>query len=279
MTDWQQDAAAPELYERHLVPAITAVWAADLIARSAIVPGERVLDVACGTGIVASLAAERVGSSGHVAGLDINSAMLAVARRKQPSAGASAIEWVDGSALAMPFDDAQFDVVLCQLGLQFFPDQPRALAEMRRALRPGGRCALSVFGPIENTPAAHALVDALDAVFGPTASLTKRSEHQLADPALLRALFKEAAFEDIRIEPVVQIIRFPSVRDYAELQIVATPMAALVADRSEPERNALIDAVAGKMANALRAFTAEGGLAFPQEAYVATARHVNDVRS
>lgn len=138
---WQLDGRAPELYERYLVPAITAVWAADLVERAAPRSGERVLDVACGTGIVARRAAERVGNHGRVVGLDLNSGMLAVARSLS-SQDASGIEWREGSALAMPLPDAAFDLVLCQLELQFFPDRPLALREMRRALVPGGRLAL-----------------------------------------------------------------------------------------------------------------------------------------
>ena len=123
---WQLDGSAPELYQRYLVPAITAVWAADLVDQAAPRPGERILDVACGTGVVARAAAERVGGTGRVAALDINPGMLAVAR-SLPAAPGPAIAWHEGSVLALPFPDAAFDVVLCQIGLQFFPDRSAAL--------------------------------------------------------------------------------------------------------------------------------------------------------
>lgn len=119
---WQMDASAPELYERYLVPAITSVWANDLLDRIAPRRGESLLDIACGTGIVARLAAQRVG-------IDLNAAMLAVARTKSAT-----IEWVEGSALDLPFEANIFDVVLCQLGLQFFPHRSLALREMVRVL-------------------------------------------------------------------------------------------------------------------------------------------------
>ena len=157
---WQVGGSAAELYQRYAVPAITSLWAADLIDRAAPRPGERVLDVACGTGVVARLAAERMGS-GRVVGLDINAGMLAVARGLNPGAGPS-IEWYEGSALTMPFPDASFDLCTCQLGLQFFPDRPAAMHEMLRVLQPGGRVALSVFSAIERTPVTNALTDALD---------------------------------------------------------------------------------------------------------------------
>jgi ubiquinone/menaquinone biosynthesis C-methylase UbiE len=117
------DASAPELYERYLVPAITSLWANDLLDRVPPRPRERLLDIACGTGVVARLALQR-GHAGPLVGIDLNTAMLAVARAKSPS-----VEWVEGSALDLPFEPNSFDVVLCQLGLQFFPDRLLALKE------------------------------------------------------------------------------------------------------------------------------------------------------
>src|SRR6185312_6391202 len=100
---------------------------------------------------------------------------------------------------ALPFPDAAFDAVFCQLGLQFFPDRPAALSEMRRVLIANGQLALNVFGPIEHNPATHALADALDRHFGGTASLTKRTEHALADPADVYKLLLGAGFQNIVI--------------------------------------------------------------------------------
>src|SRR3984957_8894332 len=140
---WQlEGTAAAELFERYLVPAITAKWAEDLLDRAQPREGEAVLDIACGTGIVARLAAKRIGR-GFVNCLDLNAGMLAVARRA-PTEGA-AINWIEGSALDLPFPADSFDVVFCQQGLQFFPDQGKALGEICRVLKGGGRAALSVY--------------------------------------------------------------------------------------------------------------------------------------
>ena len=155
--------SAPELYERYLVPAITRIWASDLIDRVGPKPGQSLLDVACGTGVVARLAAERM-RNGRVVGLDLNEGMLAVAR-SVPVAGAP-IEWREGSALSLPFEDRSFDLVLCQLGVQFFPDRSLALREMKRVLVASGLVALSVYSDIERTPVADAFVKALDQCFG-----------------------------------------------------------------------------------------------------------------
>lgn len=181
---WQLEGSAAELYQRYLVPAITTKWADDLVHRAQLRAGEDVLDVACGTGVVARLAAKKV-TPGHVTGLDLNSRMLAVARNV--SNGGEPISWKEGSALDLPFPSGHFDVILCQLGLQFFPDQPKALREMRRVVLDSGRVALSVYSPIERTPGADAFVRALDEVLGPEASRIKRGEHSFAARRNLRS--------------------------------------------------------------------------------------------
>ncbi len=144
----QLTGSAAELYERYVVPYLFAAWAQELVEQMDLRPGERVLDVACGTGIVARNAAEKVGTSGTVTGLDINPGMLAVAGNLRLPAGTPSIQWVECSALDMQLEDASFDVVLCEQGFQFFPDKSVALKEMRRVLVPRGRLAISVwFGP------------------------------------------------------------------------------------------------------------------------------------
>src|ERR1700730_17904998 len=196
---WQLDGTAPELYQRYLVPAITTKWAEDLVGRARPQAGEDVLDVACWTGVVARLAAKWM-AQGHVTGLDLNKGMLAVARTL-PSEGAP-IDWVEGSALDLPFPTGKFDLVLCQLGLQFFPDQERALREIRRVLSPAGRVALSVYSPLERTPGANAFVLALDRVLGTDASKIKRGEHSFKAPDELREPIVETGFTNVDVQTV-----------------------------------------------------------------------------
>ena len=264
---WQLEGGAAELYQRHLVPAVTAGWAAGLVDHAGLRRGERVLDVACGTGVVARAAAERVGRTGRVAGVDINAAMLGVARALPAGAGAS-IGWVQGSALSLPFAEAVHDVVLCQLGLQFVPDRPAALAQIRRVLVPRGRLGLNVYGPIEHNPATFALAQALDRHLGPDASVTKRAEHALADPALLRTLAAGAGFSRVTIVTQTRIVRFASVSDYVHIQLTATPLASLLRHQSEGSIRHLAETLTADVAAALRAHRTDGGLAFPQEAHV-----------
>ncbi|CAN5403695.1 methyltransferase domain-containing protein [soil metagenome] len=263
---WQLEGTAAELYQRYLVPLITSLWAADLVKRSAPRPGERVLDVACGTGVVARLAAERMGT-GRVAGLDLNSGMLAVARTAAQNGGPK-VEWYEASVHQMPFPDGSFDVILCQLGLQFFPDRARALAEMFRVLTPEGRLALSVFTAIERTPVAHALADALDRHLAPGASSIKRSEHTLSDGRLLENLVSAAGFKDITVTTVTQMLRFPSPRDYVRLQLSATPQAGMLAGMDARQRDALIDAITADLALSLGGNAASVELVSPQECHV-----------
>ena len=163
---WQLDEGSAEAYERYLVPLLFALGAEYLIELATPSPGERVLDVACGTGIVARGAAPRVGSGGRVVGLDLNEGMLGMAS-KASSEVRPLIEWRRGDATSMPFPDGAFDVVLCQQGLQFFPDRPAALGEMHRVLRPNGRLALSVLRSVEHNPGYGLLADALKRHVGP----------------------------------------------------------------------------------------------------------------
>ena len=260
---WQLEGASAELYERYLVPSVTLPWAVDLVDRVGVRRGDRVLDVACGTGAVARVAAERVGDSGRVAGLDVNRGMLAVARSLQP-AGAAGIEWHEGSALELPFDDREFGVVLCQLGLQFFPDCTTALLEMRRVSTPGGRVAASVFTAIERNPATHALSGALDRHLGEGASLAKRNEHSLADPEELRALLAAAGFADVRVETASRTVRFASPAEYVRVQFAATPVAALLSDREPSARERLVSLVSADVSASLAPYVTDDGLAFPR---------------
>jgi hypothetical protein len=152
--------------------------------------------------------------------------------------------------------------------LQFFPDWSAALAEMRRVLVTGGRLGLNVYGPIEHNPAAFALARALDRHLGPDASVTKRAEHALADPALLRALAARAGFSRVTIVTQTRIVRFASVFDYVRIQLTATPLASLLRHQAGGSIRQLAQMLAADVAAALQIRRTDGGLSFPQEAHV-----------
>lgn len=263
---WQMDASAPELYERYLVPAITSIWANDLLDRTRPTGEESVLDVACGTGVVARLLEQR-GHAGRLVGIDLNAAMLAVARTRSVR-----VEWIEGSALELPFKADCFDVVLCQLGLQFFPDRSRALEEMARVLKPGGRVGLSVYSAIERTPVAHAFVQALEKFLGAESSRTKRSEHLSCDADEVGNWLRQAGFNAVNVLTVSKQISFPSMLDYVRFQLTATPMAALLQGEDAAGRERMIVAIADDAVTRLDpAVLANGGLTFPQESFVVLA--------
>jgi ubiquinone/menaquinone biosynthesis C-methylase UbiE len=251
--------SGPELYQRYMVGPIFGPWAAELLADGTPSPGERVLDVACGTGAVTRLAAERVGTAGHVVGLDISPGMLAMAR----SLSAPWIEWHESSATTLPLPDGAFDLVVCQQGLQFFPDRPAALREMRRVLAAGGRVALSIF-------CASAGHDVLTAAVAPhvgvEAARLLLEPFNLADRAEIEALLVGAGFKDVTIRRVARVARFPVADHFIETQLAGRPANA-VAALPDAARKALLDDARA----AFRPFVDADGLAFQMESHLAVA--------
>lgn len=140
-----------ETYESYMVPAFFDPLATHVLAVAQPQPGERVLDAACGTGIVARRVAALVGTQGQVVGLDLNPAMLTVARDVATREGLT-VDWREGRVESLPFPDAAFDLVVCQHGLQYVPDRAAAVAELQRVLCPGGRVVVSVQQPIKTRP-------------------------------------------------------------------------------------------------------------------------------
>lgn len=263
---WQLSDNGSEAYERYLVPALFTPWAVDLLARVALQPRERVLDVACGTGIVARLAAQQVGASGRVTGVDLNAGMLIEARTQSAKLRAT-VDWVEGDVGALPFGKATFDVVLCQQSLQFFSDQTRAVQEMKRVLTPGGRFALNVSRALQYNPYIRALADALERHVSPEAGTAMRTPCGFGDAEVLRGLLTRAQLRDIRIHIVILTIRHPSLAEFVSGQLAATPIAARVAALDVNARRALLDDIRA----ALRPYTDDEGLAVPYEIHVAVA--------
>jgi SAM-dependent methyltransferase len=186
---WQVAGNAAEIYQSELVPAVFGPWGPRVVELAALRPGLRVLDLACGTGLVARLAAEAVGVDGRVAALDLNPAMLAVASELPAVVGAP-IEWVEGDAQALPFAEASFDVVCCQLGLQFFPDREHALREMKRVLVAGGRAVVMVWREIDRAPGFAVLAAALGRTISADAEALMRAPFALSDAGELSRLLE-----------------------------------------------------------------------------------------
>jgi ubiquinone/menaquinone biosynthesis C-methylase UbiE len=267
---WQVAGNAAETYQHALVPAVFAPWAPLVVALADPRPGERVLDIACGTGVVARLAAQQVGPTGNVTGLDLNPGMLAVAASvtaSDPSTSAP-ITWREASATNMPLPDGAFDVVYCQLGLQFFPDRPAALREMHRVLVAGGRVGFMVWQDIQYSPGFGALATALARHVSTDAAGIMRAPFALANAEQLRAMVAEQDFRDITIESVAGSVCFPSVSRFVQDYVRGSPLAGHVAKVSDETRMALVNEVG----DALISYVAGDGLKFPIKAHLASAR-------
>lgn len=254
----------PENYERYFVPAIAAPVAHDLMRRANLGPGERVLDVACGTGLGARLAAREVGSGGRVAGLDVNPGMLAVARSATPPE--LPIDWYESGAEAMPLPDEAFDVVLCLLGLQFVSDKPAAAREMRRVLAPGGRLVLNVPGPAG--PLFVALAEALARHVSPQAAGFVRQIFSLHETTEIEQLLREAGFRAVTVEATHSVLTLPPAKAFLWQFISSTPLAGMAAEADEDVRANL----EGDVVEAWQDFEDDGALTYRQRIVLASAR-------
>ena len=221
----QVSRSAAEIYDKFFLPALFEQWTPHVADAASIGAGDHVLDVACGTGVLACEAARRVGAGGAVSGLDRNEGMLAMARRKNP-----AIDWRPGLAEKLPFDAASFDVVVSQFGLMFFEDRAGAIREMWRVLRPRGRLALAVWDASERSPGYADMIDLLQRLFGARIADALHAPFALGDPARLRALFDEAGVGPVEIRSANGTARFPSIDAWVHTDIKGWTLADLIDD-------------------------------------------------
>jgi SAM-dependent methyltransferase len=253
----QVNQSAAEIYEDYFVPALFQDWPGQLANAAHVQPGQRVLDVACGTGVAARAMADRVGPTGSVVGLDVNPGMLAVAERKAPQ-----VEWRTGQAEALPFEDASFDAVVSQFGLMFFEDRRAAIQEMLRVLRPGGRLAIAVWASLDDTPGYAAMVDLLQRLFGDEAADGLRAPYNLGDRQQLQALFADAGLLDAEIVIHSGTARFPSLESWMYTDIRGWTLADMIDDA---QFGLLLKEAQSALANFV---TADGSVAFPAPAHI-----------
>ena len=221
----QVTRSAADIYEEFFVPALFGEWAPRVADAAHISSGERVLDVACGTGVLAREAMRRVGTAGEVVGLDRNEWMFDVARRMAPD-----ITWVVGVAENLPFVDQEFDAVVSQFGLMFFDDKTAALAEMWRVLQPGGRLAVAVWDSADRTPGYAAMIALLERLFGQAEADALRAPYSLGDPDGLQRLAEQAGIPDSRIDTMEGTARFPSIESWVYTDVKGWTLADMIDD-------------------------------------------------
>jgi len=229
----QVAASAAEIYEEFFVPALFGEWPARVLSAIQIGAGHRVLDIACGTGVLARAAARAVGESGEVVGIDVNEGMLAVAR-----SCSDAISWETGAAEALPFDADSFDRVASQFGLMFFEDRAQAIREMLRVVRPGGMAGVAVWASLEDTPGYAAVAEMLTELFGSEVAKSVEVPYCLGSTNVLKALFEEAGSGEIAIRTADGKARFASVESWIYTDVRGWTLAGVIDDEGYKELRA-----------------------------------------
>lgn len=262
MTDAERGqvaATAAEIYEDYFVPALFGQWPDHILDAAGVRTGDRVLDVGCGTGILARAAVGRVGPKGRVVGLDPNVGMLTVARRQGPS-----VEWREGAGEAIPYTDSSFDRVVSQFAAMFFADQVAAFADMARVCAPGGRVVVATWSSLETTPGYAAMVELLGRLFGMEAANALRAPFVLGDAGELAALMAPA-FERVEVASVEGFARFESIDAWVHTDIRGWTLADMIDD---DEFQLLLTEARRSLA---RFTDSAGRVSFPAPALIATA--------
>jgi ubiquinone/menaquinone biosynthesis C-methylase UbiE len=253
-----------EIYERVLVGPLFRPFAQQLLARLTLNPGDSLIDVACGTGIVARLAREQLGPDARIVGVDVAPAMLAVARTVDQT-----IDWRQGNAASLPVNGGErFSVLTCHQGLQFMPDKPAAIREMRRVLAPGGRVAIATWRSLEDLPR----MAEFNAVVERHVGRIVDSRHSFGDAAALTHVLTEAGFSDVDVGTLAHDVQFADGALFARLNAMAAiGMSDTGKAMSDAERGELAERVAAESQELIGRYTKDGLFVLPLETLLATA--------
>ncbi|NNE89652.1 MAG: class I SAM-dependent methyltransferase [Silicimonas sp.] len=259
----QEELQAGRGYEALFVPALFAPWTGHVTKAARVREGDHVLDIACGSGVLARAALERVGKSGRTAGLDPAPGMIAAAKEVE-----TGIDWVIGSAEDLPFEEDMFDCVISQFGIMFFQDRPKATREMQRVTKPGGRLGLAVWHSVEQNPAYRDIAAVLDEHVSAEAADTVRIPFCLGDPDQVVQLLLQAGFEDIAVETKEETAHFPSTRTMVEVELRGwLPLFNIHLSEEE-----ISDVLKKSDATLSKYATPSGTAKFPTSAYIMSAR-------
>lgn len=257
----QISSDAAKIYEDFFVPALFQVWSERLLEAAKIKKGDYILDVACGTGILARTIAAHIKPVGKVVGLDLNAGMLGVAAQKAPE-----VEFRLGAAEALPFADEEFDAVVSQFGLMFFNDRIQALQEMMRVLKPQGQLVVAVWDSLDHSPGYKALYNLLQRLFGDQVSDLLRNPFVLGDTHQLLHLFKQAGVPSPSIKTIQGMASFPSLNDWVYTEVKGWTLGERISDQQFEE-------LLFKAEKALRSYVnSDGTVSFAMNAHLVTAQ-------
>ena len=257
-------ASFPEMYENTVVGPLFRPWVQTLFEKTHLAEGQSVLDIACGTGIVSRMAKEKLGAQSRVVGVDLSPAMLALAGSIAPS-----VEFRNGNAQQLPLSDGEsFDVVFCSQGLQFFPDKPKALSEMLRALNVGGRLALAVWSPAEAVPFYRALQDVVEQHVGKVSD----QRYAFGEPEPIEKLLRDAGFRDAHAETMTRRAHFAEQRSFVRTNATAlVGMSGASASMSDEQRASTISAIINDSTGVVQQFADGDGISFDMKTVIAWA--------
>lgn len=265
----QEKPTPAEMYEEFLVPGIHARWTPIFLELAAPKRGERVLDVACGTGVVTRNVAAKIGADGELVAVDENPDMLAVAQ-KHTLPDDIRVEWVECDAHDLPFPDGSFELVLCQQALQFFDDPAMAVQELERVLTDGGRAVVSVWEGLDSHPLYAALLKS-------EARYLEKPIEEIATPFMmgdaddLRELFDEAGFARVDVVQESHEVRFPSPDRFVELTLLAAAAIIPPSEMDEEARGEMIRSISREVQPELQKAIQGDVVAFPMHANIAVA--------
>jgi ubiquinone/menaquinone biosynthesis C-methylase UbiE len=253
-----------EAYEELFVPALFAQWSPLLIDIAGITRGQRVLDVACGTGVAARAAADRVGTTGSLVGLDLNPAMLEVAARTR-----SDIEWRQGDAANLPFGDEEFDAVLCQSAVFFFPDVDLAISEMARVVKAGGAVAIQSYAALDDQPGFKDFDGVVRRIASGAALQLLDTYWAAGDLSRLVTSLERVGLPVVETRTMLGTARYGSVEKLVEMEVKGTPLADRLSDRQVEQILAESSALFARFLNA------HGELEMPIRAHLVAARRTS----
>ena len=252
-------------YDRQLVPWLFEHWAEPFIDLAAPTPSARLLDLACGSGLITRHLAGRLDRDGRIDAVDIDPAMLAYA---SSTIGDERVHWHVSDASKLPLGDGSLDGALCHQGMQFFPTPSDVLAEIARTLRPGGRLTVAVWGRLDDNPWPAALADATRAVLGDEAAAGMTTVCALGEPSQLIAPLRAAGFEHVTAETRERTATHPDVQAAVAGQLDALPSGSIT-DRLDDDQRAQLAAV--MIAHLAPHTDRDGRLAVPSTGVLASA--------